>query len=223
MPDARPCRRDGCWSATSEVLAWNCGDFSIAKRYRTMGTAVKLRRAAREGIDAGKSAFLYAHPNDRMLQVHLRVGHEPLAKMHRYAKALAVAQPGTWLNRWATTGLRFLGSEAFVRINGDVQIVASEMLPADIDDVYRQVQQRLGTAVVRDRRYLNWRFHGTPERDTETLILRANGRPSAYVVFSVKNHILQIKDWLAVEPKARDQAFAACLCEARHRRAVTQP
>jgi GNAT superfamily N-acetyltransferase len=204
-----------------EVLAWNCGDFSIAKRYRTLGTAVKLRRAARERIDAGKCAFLYAHPNDRMLQIHLRVGHQPLAKMHRYAKPLQFAPAGTLLNRWATAGLRLLGSEALVRVTGDVQIVTSETLPADIDDVYQEVQQRLGTAVVRDRRYLNWRFHTTPQRETETLILRANGRPTAYVVFSLKNGAMTIKDWLAIEAGPRDQAFVACLREARRRGAAS--
>ena len=44
-------------------------------RYRAGGAAIALRRAARTAVDQGVRPFLYAHPNERMLQIHIRVGH----------------------------------------------------------------------------------------------------------------------------------------------------
>ena len=64
------------------VIAWNCADFSIDMPYRTLGVALKLRRAARDAIDAGQYPFLYAHPNNKMLVVHKHVGHTLLGKTH---------------------------------------------------------------------------------------------------------------------------------------------
>jgi hypothetical protein len=204
-----------------EVVAWNCGDFSIAARYRTMGAAVKLRRAARDAIDAGQSSFLYAHPNDRMLAVHLRVGHTPLAKMRRYAKPLRLATGSTVVNRVGSVLLRGLGREVLVRLRHDVELIESGPFPADIDDVYQRAKGRLGTVVVRDRTYLNWRFQCNPEQKTETLITRSGGGASAYVTFAVQQRVVLVKDWLAADEDARDQIFAALLREARRRAALS--
>jgi len=41
-----------------KYLAWNCGDFSIDKKYRTLGVALKLRRAAKLDVDNGEVPFL---------------------------------------------------------------------------------------------------------------------------------------------------------------------
>ena len=70
------------------VIAWNCADFSIDTKFRTLGVAAKLRRAARDAIDAGQHPFLYAHPNEKMLVVHKRVGHTVIGQSHRYARLL---------------------------------------------------------------------------------------------------------------------------------------
>jgi hypothetical protein len=207
--------------AGREVRAWNCGDFSIAARYRTMGAAVKLRRAARDGIDAGHSPFLYAHPNERMLQVHLRVGHTPLARMQRHAKPLRLKTGSRIVNNLGGSLLRVYGGEAFVRLTQDVEIVQDGPLPADIENVYDAVRSRLGTAVVRDRRYLQWRFQENPAQRTETLITRSGGRPTAWLTYLISDESAVVKDWLSVNDTARDQVFAAFLREARRRRAAS--
>jgi hypothetical protein len=204
-----------------EVIAWNCGDFSIAARYRTMGAAVKLRRAARDAIDAGQSAFLYAHPNDRMLQVHLRVGHAPLAKMRRYAKPLRLATGSALVNQVGSALLRGFGGEVLVRLTHDAELIGSGPFPADIDDVYDRARGRLGTVVVRDGTYLNWRFQRNPEQKTETLITRSGDRTSGYVTFAMQQRVVVVKDWLAADEDARYQVFAALLREARRRSALS--
>ncbi len=199
------------------VKAWNCGDFSITARYRTMGAAVKLRRAARDGIDSGQSPFLYAHPNDRMLPVHLQVGHSPLGRMVRYAKPLRLctrSKVANWLSR---TALRLCGADIAVRRRHEIEVVSSQVLPDDIDAIYERAAERMGTAVVRDRRYLEWRFALNPEERTEMLIARERGRPTAYLIFVLKDGAGSIKDWLGVDTKATEQVFAAFLREMRRR------
>ena len=73
------------------VRAWNGADFSILPRFRTLGLAIKLRRAAKDGVDAGRVDFLYAHPNEKMAVIHGKVGHTPIGEMVRYAKVLKTA------------------------------------------------------------------------------------------------------------------------------------
>ncbi len=75
-----------------EMICLNCSNFSINKRYRTLGVAIKLRRAAKECVDNSIVPFLYAHPNGRMRVIHLRVGHSEIGIMVRFAKLLKVVQ-----------------------------------------------------------------------------------------------------------------------------------
>jgi hypothetical protein len=207
--------------AGQEVVAWNCGDFSIAARYRTMGAALKLRRAARDAVDAGLSPFLYAHPNARMLQVHLRVGHAPLATMRRFAKPLRLHTSHALVDRIASPLLRLFGTELLVRLRDEIEAIDGGPLPPDISQVYDDVKDRLGTAVVRDHTYLNWRFRANPEQTTCTLIARAGGRATAYLTFAMHERVATIKDWLAVDTASRDQVLTAFLREARRREAVS--
>jgi hypothetical protein len=76
------------WVQGQQRLCWIGSDFSVMPKYRTLGLAIKLRRAARDAIDAGRADFLYAHPNDRMAVIHSRAGHESVGTMIRLARPL---------------------------------------------------------------------------------------------------------------------------------------
>lgn len=71
-----------------KVTCWNCGDFSIHKRYRGLGVAVKLRSATTQCVNQGEVPFLYSHPNSGMRVVHLKAGHKAIGQMVRYARVL---------------------------------------------------------------------------------------------------------------------------------------
>jgi GNAT superfamily N-acetyltransferase len=212
-------RRVRLGRAGRDVTAWNCGDFAILPRYRTLGVAVKLRRAARDGIDAGQSPFLYAHPNDRMLAVHLAVGHAPLGRMVRYARPLRLSTRNRMANRLSTAAFRLCGADTLVRRRHDVDLISGCMLPGDIDAIYARAADGIGTAVVRDRRYLEWRFTSNPEERTETVVTRERGQPTAYLVLSTRDEAASVKDWLGVDTTATEQVFAAFLSEMRRREA----
>ena len=201
-----------------EVVAWNCGDFSIRPRYRTMGVALKLRRAARDAVDAGARPFLYAHPNDRMLPVHLRSGHSPLGRMVRHARRMRVDTGWGVVDAAASAGLRLIGREVFVRRRQDVELLAAEAGP-EFDDLYERASSRLGTALVRDARYVKWRFQRMPVEAHEIIVARGDNNLRGYLAFVVRDRIAHVKDWLALDDSARDQLFAGFVRE-MHRRDV---
>ena len=199
-----------------EVVAWNCGDFSISPRYRTMGAALKLRRAARDAIDAGARPFLYAHPNDRMLPVHLRVGHAPLGRMVRYARRMRIETGWPVVDAAGSIGLRFIGRESFVRRREDLELVTATV-GADFDELYARAASRLGTALVRDASYVRWRFWQMPCERHEIVVTRRKANLSGYLAFAIRDRVAHIKDWLTVDEAARDQLFAGFIREMRRR------
>ncbi len=198
------------------VLAWNCCDFSIRSRYRTMGAAIKLRRAARAGVDAGDSQFLYAHPNDRMLAIHLQVGHRPLGRMVRHAKLLRTSS-GVWpIDRASALAFRMVGADLWRHSRHEAGLVEPWPLAA-LDSLFEDASCRLGTAVVRDSRYLEWRFRQNPLERAEMIIARRGDRLTGYLIFTVKGDIGVVKDWLAVDSSSLDALFQKLTKEMRRR------
>jgi hypothetical protein len=193
-------------------LAWNCGDFCIMPRYRAGAAAIKLRQAAKEGVDAGASPFLYAHPNERMLQIHLRVGHQPLGKMIRLARPTAVRGSGV-VNRLGTLALRAARHDRLWR-GGDECEVVSGSLAADVDDLFERMRRCVGTALVRDGRYLSWRFGECPVGDYRFILARRGGRVSGYLAYGLAGGQLNVKDWLGLDARAVRALFSAAVDEA---------
>jgi hypothetical protein len=199
-----------------DVMAWNCCDFSIRARYRTMGVALKLRQAARAGVDAGQSRFLYAHPNDRMLAVHLRVGHRPLGKMIRHAKPLRTASGLRPIDQAASIAFRVVGAGLWRRSTEEIELV--DAWPASaLDALFEDASQRLGTAIVRDSRYLDWRFRQNPLERGEMIVARRGGRLVGYLIVAEKRKVGIVKDWLAVDGNATDALFNGLVAEMRRR------
>ena len=194
------------------ATAWNCGDFSIHQKYRTGGAAVTLRRAARQAVDRGESPFLYAHPNDRMLPVHLRVGHLRLAQMVRLAKPLRIGGPGM-TGTLSGIALRMAGIDWVPCAADDVEIVTGRLGP-ELDELFDAVSPRLGTALIRDSRYVDWRYRHSPSPD-QLLVSRRNGRLTGFVAWAQSGDIAQVKDWLALDVRAWRTLFAAVLRTAR--------
>lgn len=185
-------------------VCWNGADFSILPKFRTLGLAMKLRRAAKEGVDAGRVDFLYAHPNERMAVVHSKVGHTPVGRMVRYAKVLRAGpylQTKIRSNRaaaaigWMVNPLlRFDGRQWRHRHTWDVRSVS----PARFDDRYDRLFEEgaNGSRIigVRDARYLNWRYAENPLYETHALEARDGSRLCGYLLFVVEDGVAHIKD-----------------------------
>jgi hypothetical protein len=197
---------------STPTLAWNCGDFCILPRYRAGAAAIKLRQAARDAVRGGVVPFLYAHPNDRMLQIHLRVGHQPLGRMIRLARPTMIKRDSL-AGRIGTIALRAARHDRFWPGGDDHRCVSGE-LPAGIDALFDAVRPRLGTALIRDSRYLSWRFVDCPMGDFRFIVTRRKGEITGYLVYESKRGQLNIKDWLGIDARAVRALFTGAVDEA---------
>jgi GNAT superfamily N-acetyltransferase len=204
-----------------QIIAWNGADFSVNRRYRSLGVAVKLRRAACDAIDQGECSLLFSHPNDRMLPVQLRAGCRPLGRMVRHAKLLGVHTRSRSVRALASAGMRLLGVDWMVRLRHDVEWRRGLPVPEDVSGLFARMTDRLSTAVVRDAAYLDWRFRRHPTQQNEAVILRAGGRVTAYAIVGVEGEMARIKDWLAESPEAFTQLLTAIIREL-YRRGVCE-
>jgi hypothetical protein len=193
------------------VEAWNCGDFTVLPRYRAGGAAIRLRRAAREGVDSGAKPFLYAHPNDRMLQIHLRVGHQPLGRMLRLARPTRVKN-GHLTGRIATAGIRAIRPDRWLGRRDEWTLAAA--FTGGVDDLFDRLRLQLGTMLVRDVRYLTWRFLECPLQEHRIVLASRGNSLTGYLVFSIANDQLHVKDWLGQDRRAVRTLFSAVLDEA---------
>ncbi len=185
---------------------WNCADFSIRRKYRSLGVAVKLRRAAKEGVDAGQADFLYAHPNARMQVIHERVGHTCIGRMVRYAKLL---RSESWLAQRLPT--RPLAKLAAAPVDIALwlrsphwrrRFVTKTTLEKDVhfgepfDALFERVSAHYRVIGVRDARYLNWRYKQNPLYRTHAALAYCDGRLVGYALFTVVRGVAHLKDLL---------------------------
>lgn len=205
---------------------WNGADFSMLPKYRTLGLAMKLRRAAKEEIEAGRVDFLYAHPNERMALIHAKVGHQPVGRMLRYAKPLKMAPylrdrvkseaVAGVTGRMLDPLLRFDGREWRHRMSWDVRAVERPRFDDGYDHLFDEAAACARVIGVRDARYLNWRYADNPLYRTHAIEAREGGRLRGYLLFIVQGDAASIKDVFPPndETVARD-LIAAMIREGR--------
>ncbi len=206
-----------------DVTCWNCGDFSINKRYRTLGVAVKLRSAATQCVNQGNVPFLYAHPNDRMKVVHLKAGHTAIGQMVRYARVLRLDRymPPSMQASWVTSGLSWAYQKGVMTWHG-VQRGCSgfsrelyEGVPDSAPfDVFQQgLRDRFSVFGLRSREYLLWRFGAHPLLTVSALLLYRGRDLVGYALYTCKDRVMSVVDFLYMPEPGVAQALTAHLTE----------
>ncbi|KAA3613252.1 MAG: hypothetical protein D8M58_13175 [Calditrichaeota bacterium] len=188
-----------------QYMCWNCGDFSIEKKYRALGVALKLRRAAKDCIDNSEPPFLYAHPNERMEVIHLKVGHKKMAHMHRYALpirltrqvqsvvknsklAFFLAKPFNLLLSFKYRFSTFLGLSG--KMYPDIQV------NNDHDELYRKMTEAFPVVADRSNKYLNWKFGSNPNQKYQQFDLFYKNHLVGTIFFVHKGDVVHIIDVL---------------------------
>lgn len=190
-----------------DILCWNSGDFSVNKKFRTLGIALKLRRKAKEGVDKGEIRCFYAHPNKAMAIVHDRVGHVCLGRMYRFAKILDtrpyvekklkhryLAKPiGILLNVLfeIKNKLKLRKKEGF-----HIEIVTQNTFGKEFDLYFEKMSSRYHILGDRGADYLTWRFSNHPHYQSETLTIRKEGTLQGYLIFYVEGDVAFLADVL---------------------------
>ncbi|MBI1929184.1 hypothetical protein HYR99_33680 [Candidatus Poribacteria bacterium] len=175
------------------VIAWNCADFSIDIKYRTLGVAAKLRRAAREAVDAELYPFLYAHPNERMLVVHQRAGHTVIGQMHRYARllnasgkveSLIIYRPlSQMISATINPALDCFDRYQLFRHRYDIEMYDRLWYTEEFTEFYNRLETNYLIWGVRSATYLNWRYYHNPIYHVGTTVARKHGQISAYIIY----------------------------------------
>lgn len=184
-----------------EKVCWNCGDFSIEPKYRSLGVALQLRKEAKKGVMDGEVPFLYAHPNDRMKVIHLRAGHQQLGCMHRYALPLrldryfrnklkneplgkAVAFP---FNQVIDLNLSLSGNK-----NLNAVLVDKPEFNDQHEELFLEFARKYSIIGVRDRVYLNWKYLENPNHHYFLMNFFSGDKRVGYVIFTKNDFVIEI-------------------------------
>jgi hypothetical protein len=81
----------------------------------------------------------------------------------------------------------------------------------ELDELFDRARSWLGIALVRDRRYLTWRFAEAPLAGHRFVLARRRGRLSGYLVYRIAGNQLLVKDWLGEDARAVRALFCAAI------------
>jgi len=204
------------------TLGWNGGDTSIAREFRTLGAALKLRRAVKEGVERGEMRFLYSHPVDRMRVVLEKVGHVIIGRLARHSlilrfdrfvnqamgknfvAAMLAQTANPLLQAWSWKGISSARDGVVVRLQ------ERNHFGDEFDALLARAAKNYPVIAARDARFLSWRFLQNPlHADFKIFRLEA---PQAgdglrglrgYAIVDLKGDGARILDFL-VEEQRRD-------------------
>jgi hypothetical protein len=181
--------------------------------FRTLGVAAKLRRAAKDAIDAGRAEFLYAHPNSKMQLIHDKVGHFPVGTMVRYAKPLSAGDylrrqmGGGWLpavagkvaGKVADAALRLTGYERRHKPAFATSVVEAPSFDQRFDRLFADAARVRRVLGVRDAKYLRWRYAENPLYRTHAVLAEEGGRLAGYLLFGDDQKWITVRDVFAAD------------------------
>jgi hypothetical protein len=192
------------------ALAWNGGDTSIDQEFRTLGAAIKLRRAVKECVDRGEMRFLYSHPVDRMRAVLEKIGHVVIGKLARhgvilrldrfvnnvigknsFATALSLAA-NPLLRAWSWRGNLTPHNGATVRLH------KQNRFDDEFDALFERAAAKHSVISERNARFLSWRFLQNPlHGEFRIFRLEAENRLQGYAIVDLQGDGARILDFLA--------------------------
>jgi hypothetical protein len=182
-------------------------DLAVNKDHRFLQPALMLQRALLASAHPG-IRILYGFPNPGGASVMKYVGYRELCRVHRYAKVLRISPylqrlgkfgaGGTLIARMADRGFAAFQAFGRSRMNGRV----TKPLPffdQRFDELWSRVSSRHSALIVRDQRFLNWRYHECPLHQYKTLGLLDGdeSRLLGYLVYCLEDSSAVCVDLLA--------------------------
>jgi hypothetical protein len=198
------------------VLGWNGGDTSIDREFRTLGAALKLRRAVKECVDRGEMRFLYSHPVDRMRVVLEKAGHVIIGRLARhglilrfdrfvnqamgknFVAAMLAQTANPLLQAWSWKGISSSRDGAVVRAQ------ERNRFGDEFDALFARAAKNYPVVAARDAKFLSWRFLQNPlHAEVKIFRLEAAEHLRGYAIVDLKGDGARILDFL-VEEQRRD-------------------
>lgn len=187
-----------------ETICWNCGDFSIETKYRSLGIAMQLRKEAKKEVDNGRVSFLYAHPNDRMKVVHLKAGHHQLGLMQRHALPLRIDDYfQSKLNNEMLANMAAFPVNQLLKLNlilrkKNTKLEAVFCNTPEFSDkhesLFSALAEKYRVIGIRDRTYLTWKFIDHPNFQFMLMNFYSGDELVGYIIFSGHDSVANIVD-----------------------------
>ncbi len=208
-----------------QVLGWNGGDTSIDTEFRTLGVAIKLRRAVQGPVDNGEMALLYSHPVDRMRAVLEKIGHHTIGTFARHGAILRLdpfieKKLGRNLASRALAGV----ANIFPPVQWSLRSAAApwrlrlqheKKFGGEFDDLFHRVPKRQAVLNVRDAEFLNWRFVRNPlVRDFQIYRCEAGNKLCGYAIIGIENNAARVLDYLVEGEQKMTRALLVQLMRA---------
>lgn len=189
-----------------ETIGWNCGDFSIETKYRSLGIAMQLRKEAKKEVDNGRVSFLYAHPNDRMKVVHLKAGHHQLGFMHRFALPLRMnSYFRDKINNEVVANAVALPANQLLKFNlalrkRNTKLEAIFYNTPEFYDRHEELFEKLAKTYrvigLRDKTYLTWKYVTHPNFEYMLMEFFSGEELVGYIIFSMNDVVVKIVDYI---------------------------
>lgn len=189
------------------VLGWNGGDTSIDTEFRTLGVAIKLRRAVQAPVDNGEMALLYSHPVDRMRAVLEKIGHHTIGTFARHGailrteplvqKILGRNLASAMLAGIANVFPPLQWSMRFASAPWRLHLQREKKFGNEFDELFSCAPKRHAVLNVRDAEFLHWRFVQNPlVRDFQIYRCETEGKLRGYAVIGIENNAARVLDYL---------------------------
>jgi GNAT superfamily N-acetyltransferase len=178
------------WLSGTAVAAYELGDFLTDENYRGWGLFSRLIELACHEAEVRGASLVYVRPNDvafPILRSKLSFFEARRIDARRYVVPSYLLSSKT---RIAPSFFRAIGVDALLRTfciprlrNDTMNVVAMDRFGEDTDQLWSRAAAGYAFAVVRDSRYLNWRFADCP---TPYKIWRAvrSGNTAGFLVIS---------------------------------------
>ena len=196
-----------------QVLGWNGGDTSIDTEFRTLGVAIKLRRAVQAPVDNGEMTLLYSHPVDRMRAVLEKIGHHTIGTFARHG-AILRTEPilQKFLGRNAASSVLAGVANIFPPLQWSTRFASTQWrlclqserkFGAEYDALCARLPAPARVLNVRDAEFLHWRFVQNPlVRDFQIYRFEKERRLCGYAIIGIENNAARVLDCL-IEGGAR--------------------
>jgi hypothetical protein len=205
--------------------AWIGGDFSVLPAYRTLGLALRLRRAAREAVDAGEVDLFYSFPNERMELIHAKAGHQLLGRLERLARPV---RSGPYLARhWPRPVAALLAPpvDLILRLRSPKRAprdcLVAHVGRARLDERYDRLCLTAaldgGIVPLKDARYLEWRYLQQPGWAGAFTEVTRHGELVGYAAGQVEQGVFSVTDAVALDSGVALALATALVSEARRR------
>jgi hypothetical protein len=215
-----------------EPIGVSC-DLAVDKEHRFLLPALKLQKALTAAVGAGSGLrIVYGLPNHNGAATVRRIGYREAGEVHRHVRVLRVApylerRAGGVAGR-AAGAVADLAYSAWMRaverLRGGYVVETNTGFDGRFDALWAGRRKDFPIAIVRDSRYLQWRFGHCPLRKYSTVgVFNADReRLAGYAVQYLEGENMILADFLT-SSKAEDAnaLITAALIHARKARACS--